>query len=142
MVCLRFSYQLASKTDGLELLHHAAESGVGNLPTVLAQADLWTLEDRSREVALRKKRVARAKVAEVERELSAQRDEDGSLKYEDRVLCATVYPDYGSISDLFVEHYELIPIMVDQLMDRKCHHRVHKPRLLMCRDPRSARPLG
>ena len=43
---------------------------------------------------------------------------EGSKKaYEDRVFRAIAYTAYESIRDLFVEKWELIPVMVDQMID-------------------------
>ena len=63
-------------------------------------ADVWKLSDGVRNVFY---------------ELSGHRAE-----YEDKILRAIVYTRYASIKDLFAERCELIPVMVDQLID--CEH--------------------
>ena len=42
--------------------------------------------------------------------------------YEDRVFRAIVYPQYHSIKELFTDCFELIPIMVEQIIDCTLSH--------------------
>ena len=116
-VIVKLAYQLASRGTGHDLVDHAMHSGVGHLPTIVAQADLWKLEDHAREVEIRKERVTRAKKTIALRELGALRDTQGFALFEDRVLRAVVYPEYGSLAGLFRTYPELIPVMVDQMID-------------------------
>lgn len=104
-VIVKLSYQLTIKRPEHELIERARLHGVGHLPAVHASVDLWTLPDNAYEIS------ERGVVGNAER---AGEDERSC---EDRVLRAIAYTEYGCITRLFPEHPELIPIMVDQMID-------------------------
>ena len=83
------------------------------------------LPDSARVIAVRKKqRLTAAETDAINEELKAKKSKYGFPLYEDRVFRAIVYSQYQSIKVLFGEHFELIPIMVDQMIDCKfspCH---------------------
>ena len=117
-VVVKFSYQAAGRAPEQEIIKRALDAGVEHLPTVHAWKDLFQLEDSARVIAVRKKlRETKATETEIRAELRDAKSKYGIPLYEDRVFRAIVYPKYGSIRDLFVKHFELIPIMVNQMID-------------------------
>ena len=117
-IIIKFSYQYATRVSEPELLRHAVNAGVSpdHLPEIHLAEDLWVLEDVQRE-AFRLRQLR-----------EASKPEPTVLKepqYEDRVLRAIVYTEYLPIKMLFTEFPELIPVMVDQIIDCKfCSMRV------------------
>ena len=116
-VVVKFSYQAAGRAPEQGIIQLARNAGVSHLPVVHAWKDLWKLEDSAFTIAVRqKKREAQVSAADIE-ELKATRNTWKLPLYEDRVFRAIVYPKYYSIRELFVERYDLIPVMVDQMID-------------------------
>ena len=72
------------------------------------------MKDRSRDVSEKRKGLLKRLGLRIKGEVEPA--------YEDRIFRAIVYTEYFSIRDLFAEHVELVPIMVDQMID--CTHLV------------------
>ena len=123
-VIVKFSYQAAHRALEQGIIERARKAGIGHLPVVHAWEDLWRLEDSSRVLAVRRKqRKTHASKEAIEKELEAAKTIHGFPLYEDRILRAIVYPQYQSIKDLFTDCFELIPIMVEQMIDCMFGHR-------------------
>ena len=124
-VIVKFSYQAATRVPEQGIIQRARDAGIEHLPVVHAWRDLWMLPDSARVIAVRKKqRLTAAETDAINEELKAKKSKYGFPLYEDRVFRAIVYSQYQSIKVLFGEHFELIPIMVDQMIDCKfslCH---------------------
>ena len=105
-VVVKFSYQPSGESGHREqdLVRVARDNHVGHLPKLHASADLWTLSDGVRDAFYT---------------LSG-----GAAEYEDRTLRAIVYDRYASVRGLFGRRPELIPVMVDQMIDCKCSMRI------------------
>ena len=115
---VKFSYQAAGRAPEHGIIQSARDAGVSHLPVVHAWKDLWRLEDSAFTLAVRQRQSETNALREdIVKELRAAKNTWNLPLYEDRVFRAIVYPQYYSIRDLFVEHYELIPVMVDQMID-------------------------
>ena len=112
LVIVKFSYQLTTLKPENRLVQLARNRGVEHIPEIYASQDLWLLEDRAR-IADEKLR------AEIEQYVAECGGPSAGCKkaYEDRVFRAIAYTAYRSIRDLFAEKWELIPVMVDQMID-------------------------
>ena len=101
-IAVKFSYQATTRAKEQDLVERARNAGVGHLPTIHVTADLWKLSEGIR---------------------SRFFDGGGDASdYEDRTLRAIVYTRYASIKTLFAQRCELIPVMVDQMLDCKLTH--------------------
>ena len=105
---VKFSYQVSTRSRENDLLGKARDAGVEHLPEVLGWDDLWTLKDSAEEVHRRRK----AYMKRLGLELS-----DAAPIGEDRILRAIVYAEYFPIRELFAGNPELMPIMVNQMID-------------------------
>ena len=108
----KFSYQLSTLKPENRLVKLARSRGVSHIPEIHACQDLWVVEDGARIVDEKLR-------GEMEKYV-LERDgpsEGGKKAYEDRVFRAIAYTAYQSIRELFVEKWDLIPIMVDQMID-------------------------
>lgn len=94
---IKFSYQASTRTPEQDLVAIARKAGVKHLPQIHLWGDLWKLSDGTRQLFLEKS--------------------GGKAEYEDRTLRAIAYTRYSSIKTLFVERCDLIPVMVDQMLD-------------------------
>lgn len=94
---VKFSYQASTRTPEQDLVAIARKAGVKHLPWIHMWGDLWKLSDSTRQVFLEKS--------------------GGTAEYEDRTLRAIVYARYSPVKTLFVERCDLIPVMVDQMLD-------------------------
>ncbi len=90
----KFSYQVTTRMPEQEFVEIAREAGAGHLPEVHMWEDLWKMSDGVR-AAFHEK----------------------SDEYEDRVLRALVYTQYFPLKELFSKSCDLIPEMVDQMLD-------------------------
>ena len=110
-VIVKFSYQLNTRQPENAIVKLAHDSGIDHIPDIHAYEDLWLLEDGRRTMDQRCR-------STMERH-GAVTDTDNieEKRYEDRVLRATAYTAYESIRVLFKEKWELIPLMVDQMID-------------------------
>lgn len=99
---VKFSYQASTRTPEQDLVAIAREAGVKHLPRIHLWGDLWKLSDSTRQLFLEKS--------------------GGAAEYEDRTLRAIVYSRYSSIKTLFVDRCDLIPVMVDQMLDCEFIH--------------------
>lgn len=91
----RFTYQVNSARPDHAWISIAREAGVGHLPDVHMWRDLWKMSDGARRVF----------------------SEHQEASYEDRTLRMIVYSEYGSIKTLFSQRCELMPVMVDQMVN-------------------------
>lgn len=96
-LAVKFSYQASTRVPEQDLVAIARQAGVKHLPQIHLWGDLWKLSDSTRQIFLEKS--------------------GGAAEYEDRTLRAIVYTRYSSIKTLFVERCDLIPVMVDQMLD-------------------------
>ena len=110
-VIVKFSYQVSTRRPENEIVNRARSRGVDHIPDIHAWEDLWLLKDSTREIARR----ANADLDKLK--IEHPKIEEG--QYEDRVLRAIVYTQYHPIRDLFKTYGELIPIMIDQMLDCK-----------------------
>ncbi|KAJ3552748.1 hypothetical protein NM688_g3990 [Phlebia brevispora] len=94
---MKVSYQVTTRRKEYDLVALVKEKIVRHLPQIHLWADLWQLSDGVRDLFLQKDK---------------QR-----VKYEDRVLRAIIYTRYSQIRPLFSENIQLIPVMVDQMID-------------------------
>ncbi|KAJ3556845.1 hypothetical protein NM688_g1796 [Phlebia brevispora] len=92
----KFAYQVTTRRPEHELVTIACEAGVKHLPVIHMWADLWKMSEGTRRIFF---------------------GSDEQEKYEDRTLRMIVYARYSSIKDLFPKRCELIPIMVEQMID-------------------------
>ncbi len=90
----KFSYQVTKRRPEQDFVKIAREAGVGHLPEIHMWEDLWKMSDGVR-AAFHKK----------------------SDDYEDRVLRALVYTQYFPLKELFSKSCDLIPEMVNQMLD-------------------------
>ncbi|KAJ3531015.1 hypothetical protein NM688_g7634 [Phlebia brevispora] len=109
---VKFSYQVCTRKAEQDLVAIARKAGVKHLPRIHMWGELWKLSDGIRKVFYRKSK--------------------GTAKYEDRTLRAIVYTQYASIKDLFSRSCELIPVMVDQMID--CLHDLRFKARMLHRD--------
>lgn len=91
----RFTYQVNSARPDHAWISIAREAGVGHPPDVHMWRDLWKMSDGARRVF----------------------SEHQEASYEDRTLRMIVYSEYGSIKTLFSQRCELMPVMVDQMVN-------------------------
>ena len=110
-IIVKFSYQVATRTAESALVSHAKSCGVEHLPDIHGSEDLMTLKDNAQEVYRRRKKYMKRLGISIS---------DEKPFCEDRILRGIVYTEYLSLRDLFGEHVELLPIMVDQMLDCKC----------------------
>lgn len=111
-VIVKFSYQVTSRAAEGELVNEAHVCAVGNIPEIHACQNLWDMEDKARAV--------HEKIRTLMEQYGVKLPEDlapGARIYEDRVLRSVAYTEYGSLQDLFKDKWQLIPIMVDQMLD-------------------------
>ncbi|KAJ3543285.1 hypothetical protein NM688_g5874 [Phlebia brevispora] len=109
---IKFSYQVCTRKAEQDLVSIARTAGVKHLPRIHMWAELWKLSEGARRVFLRKSK--------------------GKADFEDRTLRAIVYTQYASIKELFTQHCELIPVMVDQMID--CLHDLRYKANMLHRD--------
>lgn len=93
---VKFAYQVNTRPPEYEFINIARKAGVDHLPEFHMCTDLWKMSDGARRVFFAHEREA---------------------DYEDRTLRMTVYTKYGSIKKLFFERCDLIPVMVDQMLN-------------------------
>ena len=110
-VIVKFSYQVSTRKPENDLVARAQKCGVHHLPEIHGSRDLWLLKDRARDLTEKRKDL----LSRLGLRVKGKR-EDPPV-YEDRILRAIVYTGYLSIRDLFAEHIELVPIMVEQMID-------------------------
>lgn len=97
---MKLSYQASNRPMEHELLKVAKEAKVQHLPEAHMWADMWNLSDGVRAIFY---------------------DESGGeAEYQDRTLRAIVYTRYNPIQPLFTDRCDLIPVMVDQMIDCEC----------------------
>ncbi len=96
----KFSYQVNSRRPEHEFIDIAREAGVEHLPDFHMWADLWKMSDGARRVFFA--------------------DDEHESAYEDRTLRIIVNTEYGSIKTLFSERCELIPVMLNQMVNCEC----------------------
>lgn len=102
---IKFSYQVTTRPKEHELLEHARDAGVGHLPQVLMWADLWKVSAGVR------KRFDKMKGEKAKAKTKTKPE------YEDRVLRAIIYIRYEPLRTLFPKRSDLIPVMVNQMID-------------------------
>ena len=110
-VIVKFSYQVNTRQPENVIVKLARDSGVDHIPDIHAYKDLWVLEDGTR-TADERYRAAMERYG-----VTTDADKNQEKRYEDRVLRAIAYTAYESIRVLFKEKWELIPVMVDQMID-------------------------
>lgn len=98
-LAIKFSYQALTRRPEQDIVSLARKAGVKHIPKVHMWADLWKLSDGMRDAFYRRT--------------------DGVATYEDRQLRAIVYTEYQSVKPLFANKPDLIPVMVDQMIDCK-----------------------
>lgn len=104
-LAIKFSYQISTRPKEQDLLEYARAAGVGHLPEALMWGDLWKLSKGARR-GFDKKRGSKSK-------------KPRELDYEDRILRAIIYVRYEELKMLFPRRCDLIPVMVDQMIDCK-----------------------
>ncbi|KAF7795529.1 hypothetical protein EIP86_006691 [Pleurotus ostreatoroseus] len=109
---VKFSYQVNTRKPEYEFINIARSAGVGHLPHVHLWADLWKMSDRARRVFFE--------------------DDSEKARYEDRTLRMVVYTEYGSIKKLFRERWDLMPLMVEQMVN--CLHDLRYKAKMLHRD--------
>ncbi|KAJ3552550.1 hypothetical protein NM688_g4094 [Phlebia brevispora] len=109
---MKFSYQVCTRKAEQDLVAIARTAGVKHLPRIHMWGELWKLSDGIRKIFYRKSK--------------------GAAEYEDRTLRAIVYTQYASIKELFTHSCELIPVMVDQMID--CLHDLRYKANMLHRD--------
>ncbi|THG94846.1 hypothetical protein EW026_g6698 [Hermanssonia centrifuga] len=105
----KFSYQVTTRRPEQDFVKIAREAGAGHLPEVHMWEDLWKMSDGVR-AAFHEK----------------------SDEYEDRVLRALVYTQYFPLKELFSNSGDLIPDMVNQMLD--CLHDLRYKANILHRD--------
>ncbi len=90
----KFSYQVTAWRAEQELVEIARKAGVEHLPEVHLWGDLWDMSEGVRAAFHIK-----------------------SEDYEDRVLRGLVYSKYRPLKELFSESCNLLPDMIDQMVD-------------------------
>ena len=111
---IKFSFQVTTRTPEHELVSLARDAGVGHLPEVHLWQDLWEVEDVARSVYRLRCRNAEKGVG------TATKPEEPDC--EDRKFRAIVYTEYYPLRMLLPRHPELIPVMVDQILDCEPPH--------------------
>ncbi|PSS06641.1 hypothetical protein PHLCEN_2v3597 [Hermanssonia centrifuga] len=91
---VKFSYQVTTRRPEQDFVKIAREAEVGHLPEIHMWEDLWKMSDGVR-AAFHEK----------------------SNDYEDRILRALVYTQYLPLKELFSKSCDLIPEMVNQMLD-------------------------
>ncbi len=104
----KFSYQVTTRRPEQDFVKIAREAGAGHLPEVHMWEDLWKMSDSVR-AAFHEK----------------------SDEYEDRVLRALVYTQYFPLKELFSNSGDLIPDMVNQMLDCEFNRSTVCPLLLI-----------
>ena len=103
-----FTYQVSTRPRESDLVAPARDAGVEHIPEVHGWDDLWTLKDSAEEVYRRRKEYMKRLGLDIAEKVPVG---------EDRILRAIVYTEYLPIRELFTGNPELIPIMVDQMLD-------------------------
>ena len=98
---IKFSYQSSERQKEQDLIWDAHDAHVGHLPDVHYWGDLWKLSDG-----------VRGKFR-----LKPGSKEDTAGVYENRTFRVIVYTEYDPVKPLFQKRCELIPVMVDQMID-------------------------
>ena len=94
---MKFSYQVITRAKEEDIVAEAKRKKIAHIPDVHMSADLWRMSDGVR---------------------SAFYDAEGmKIGFEDRSLRVISYPRYRPLKDLFVDRCDLIPVMVDQMLD-------------------------
>lgn len=106
-IIVKFSYQPSGRRPEHELIEHAQKNGVAHVPDVHMWGDIWTLPDVAREHY----RSAKLRLGHNGAEALAEPE------YEDRTLRVIVYPRYYPLRTLLSKHIELLPLMVNQVLD-------------------------
>ncbi|THG94519.1 hypothetical protein EW026_g6975 [Hermanssonia centrifuga] len=101
---VKLSYQVVTRKREDQLLTRAKKAKVGHLPEFHLWGDLWNMSDGIRQIFY-----------DTSSRLS--KDEKGVATYEDRTLRALVYTKYLPLKALFSKSCELLPVMVDQILD-------------------------
>ncbi|THG98171.1 hypothetical protein EW026_g3983 [Hermanssonia centrifuga] len=107
----KFSYQVTTRQPEQKLLRRASKAGVEHLPEVHMWKDFWKLSEGTRAIF---------------------HEHDKDHEYEDRVFRGLVYTQYFPLKQLFSESCELIPTMVDQMLD--CLHDLRYKAKILHRD--------
>ncbi|PSR97088.1 hypothetical protein PHLCEN_2v4369 [Hermanssonia centrifuga] len=105
----KFSYQVTARRAEQELVEIARKAGVEHLPEVHLWGDLWDMSEGVRAAFHIK-----------------------SEDYEDRVLRGLVYSKYLPLKELFSESCDLLPDMIDQMVD--CLHDLRYKANILHRD--------
>ncbi|THH01962.1 hypothetical protein EW026_g802, partial [Hermanssonia centrifuga] len=105
----KFSYQVTARRAEQELVEIARKAGVEHLPEVHLWGDLWDMSEGVRAAFHIK-----------------------SEDYEDRVLRGLVYSKYLPLRELFSESCDLLPDMIDQMVD--CLHDLRYKANILHRD--------
>ena len=85
------------KDSEMHLVTVAKLKEVPNLPVICLLEDIWKLSDGARPAFLK----------------------NGGAVYDDMVLQVVGYPAYMPVQALFVERIDMLPVMVDQMLDCK-----------------------
>ncbi|THG94234.1 hypothetical protein EW026_g7196 [Hermanssonia centrifuga] len=107
----KFSYQVTTRKAEQKLLRRAKKAGVKHLPEVHMWKDFWKLSEGARAIF---------------------HEHDKDDQYEDRVFRGLVYTQYFPLKELFSKSCELIPRMVDQMLD--CLHDLRYKAKILHRD--------
>ncbi|PSR74565.1 hypothetical protein PHLCEN_2v9742 [Hermanssonia centrifuga] len=107
----KFSYQVTTRKAEQKLLRRAMKAGVKHLPEVHMWKDFWKLSEGARAIF---------------------HEHDKDDQYEDRVFRGLVYTQYFPLKELFSKSCELIPRMIDQMLD--CLHDLRYKAKILHRD--------
>lgn len=107
-IVVKLSYPLLAGEREADLVQIAPPKKISNMPEILRCLDFWSLSDGAREAFLQ--------------------NSEGQAIYEDRTLRAIIYPPYRSIRELFADRIDLVPVMVDQMID--CEYTTAPPTVL------------
>ncbi len=99
----KFSYQVTTRDREQDFVEVARKKKVGHLPEIFMWKDFW-------------------KMSEGVRAIFHDAKDKG---YEDRVFRGIVYAQYFPLRQLFSKSCELVPLMVDQMLDCKSSHNFH-----------------
>lgn len=124
-VVIKFSYQVKKRPREHDLVDHARNAGVGHLPEVLMWCDLWDLSHG-----------VRGRISGKPNPRSKKEP-----TYEERTLRAIVYVRYGDIRSLFAKRCDLIPVMVNQMIDCKSRRILLRLPMLKLSKPWFNRPI-
>ena len=114
LVIVKFSYQATTRTPENELVGEAEVHAVGNLPEIHACQDLWVLKDTAAAADERLRTTMAKYGVDLPSDVAST-----PRRVEERVLRSIAYREYGPLRVLFKEKWQLIPIMVDQMLDCK-----------------------